>query len=83
MRIRVADKRTGECIINSNVDLDKGQEYSIKALCMLQLMCLNSKNDEKFVEFTKILRETTRKLERLYGGKDDVDPFEQFNASIG
>ncbi len=84
MRIRVADKRLGECIINSSKELDKGAEYAVKSLCMIQLMCMNTDpNDAKFLEFIRILRDATKKLELLYDeGKNEPDPFEQFNASV-
>lgn len=83
MRIRVADRRLGECIINSTKDLGKGEEYAIKSLCMLQLMCMNSNStDDNFKEFLKILREATKKLEKLYGNAaEDTDPFAAFNES--
>ena len=84
MRIRVSDKNLGEIIINTTNPIGKVNEYAVKSLCMLQLMCLNSStSDEKFTEFIKILRDATKKLNNVYGekGEDDVDPFEQFNAS--
>lgn len=50
---------------------------------MLQLMCMNSNSsDEKFKDFLKILRDATKKLEKLYGNAtDDTDPFAAFNES--
>lgn len=85
MRIRIADKRSGECLITANKDLDKGSEYVIKSLCMLQLMCMNiDPTDQKFIEFIKILRDSIKKFEALYNpeGNNEPDPFEQFNTSI-
>lgn len=84
MRIRVADKRVGECIVNSNEELSKEQEYALKSLCMLQLMCINiDTKNQNYIKFLDILRETTRKLDKVYGDKqEDANPFEQFNASI-
>ena len=84
MNIRVADKNTGEIIINSNRKLEKVEEYAVKSLCMLQLMCLNEgSSNAKFPEFIKILKDTTTKLENLYKDEtDEPDPFEQFDSSI-
>lgn len=83
MRIRIADRAVGEVIVNSNVELGKIEEYAIKSLCMLQLMCIGTnKADPRFDEFIKILKETTARLNRLYNGTEDennIDPFEQFN----
>lgn len=83
MRIRVADKNVGEVIVNSKAEIGKIEEYAIKSLCMLQIMCLSpNRADPKFSQFIDILKETTGKLNRLYNGTEDennIDPFEQFN----
>jgi hypothetical protein len=84
MRIRVSDKNLGQIIVDSNKDIGKVEEYAIKSLCMLQLMCLNTdSSDPRFREFIRILKDTTGKLDKLYNdrGDEDVDPFEQFNTS--
>jgi len=86
MKIRIADKTLGECVITVNTDIGKSEEYAIKSLCMLQIMCMNQKkNDPRFREFIKILRDATSKVEKIYnpGGDDDADPFKQFDASNG
>jgi len=74
MKIRIADSKIGECVITSKKDLTKQAEYTIKALCMLQITCMNSKeNPEKFIELLAILKEATDKATRLYCEKNDTE----------
>lgn len=84
MKIRIADKKLGECVITVNKEIGKSEEYAIKSLCMLQLMCMNTqKNDPRFKEFVRVLREATNKAEKIYKpeGEGDADPFEQFSTA--
>jgi hypothetical protein len=79
MNIKVSESTLGECQIRTFVDINKSQEYLIKALCAVQIMCINSKEDpEKFQELLHILVETTEKIEQLYNKELTVDPTEQF-----
>lgn len=72
MRIRVADSKVGECIVNSERDIGKMEEYAIKSLCMLQLMCMNKEeDDQKFGEFLGIMSEAIKKAKNLYKGNTD------------
>jgi hypothetical protein len=85
MHIRVADKNLGECNIDVNVPLGKKEEYVIKALCILQIMCMNSKEDKsKFGEFLNIIKEATEKADMLFGGtqqdESELDGTEDFNT---
>lgn len=81
MRIRIADKDLGECIINTNKAIGKSEEYAIKSLCMLQLACMNKDQDpDKFDQLIAILREAVNKAEKVYGtgDEDESDAFDQF-----
>ena len=81
MNIRVASKGIGECIIKSDSELQTPEEYTIKALCMLQLTCMNSQEDPvKFRELLQILNEALIKADKLYNGsKNESDHIlEQF-----
>lgn len=78
MRIRIANKRIGECVINSTKELSKPEEYTVKALCMLQLMCMNSEEDpSKFSELLHILHKAIDEANKLYNGKqkDESDEY--------
>lgn len=82
MRIRIADKNIGECVITVNTDIGKSEEYAIKSLCMLQMACMNKNQDpDKFNEFIKILKDAIGKAEKLYmsgDSNDEPDAFDQF-----
>lgn len=85
MHIRVADKVLGECNIKINRDIGKREQYLIKSLCVLQIMCMNSEEEpEKFDEFIDILKETTLKAETLYCeekmGADELSGTEDFSV---
>ena len=72
MRIRVADKRLGEIVINVNTDIGKCEEYIIKSLCMMQMMCMNKDDSpEKFTKFIEIVKEAAGKANNLYKGIED------------
>jgi len=82
MKIRVADKNIGECVITVNTNIGKSEEYAIKSLCMLQMACMNKKQDpDKFNEFIKILKDAISKAEKLYingASENEPDAFDQF-----
>lgn len=82
MRIRIADKNIGECVITVNNTIGKSEEYAIKSLCMLQMACMNNNQDkDKFNKFIKILKDAIAKAEKLYTSeesRDESDAFEQF-----
>jgi hypothetical protein len=84
MNIKVRDKDLGECNIKTYNNIGKDEEYLIKSLCILQLMCINSKEDpEKFDTFIGILKEATQKAEDLYNDnikESSFDAVEQFNV---
>ena len=82
MVIKVRDRNVGECNIKTYTDIGKDEEYLIKSLCMLQLLCINSKSEpEKFDQFINILKEATQKAENLYSDKEsNFDATDQFNV---
>lgn len=72
MNIRVRDKDLGECNVKTYIDIGKDEEYLIKSLCILQMMCINSKEDpEKFNQFVGLIKELTTKADKLYNSSDD------------
>jgi len=83
MDIKVIDNNIGECSIKVYKDIGKDEEYLIKSLCMLQLLCINSKEDpEKFDTLINILKEAAQKAEELYCNEPKEIRFnstEQFN----
>lgn len=84
MQIKVADKVLGECNIKINKDIGKREQYLIKSLCVLQIMCMNSNEEpEKFDEFIDIIKETILKAEKLYCeekiGADELSGTEDFS----
>ena len=67
MNIKVKDNDLGTCTVDSVEDIDKDAQYLIKALCVLQIMVLNSKeNPEKHKELVKVLKETTAKANAIF-----------------
>jgi len=78
--LRVANKHLGEVIINSHLDLEKPEEYAIKSLAMLQMVCINPNEKQRFPEFLSIIDEAITKANALYGnGETNVDPTDLFN----
>jgi hypothetical protein len=84
MNIKVRDQNVGECNIKTYSTIGKDEEYLIKSLCMLQLLCINSKEDpEKFDRFIGILKEATQKAEDLYSEdikESKFDATDQFDV---
>lgn len=81
MKIRIADKILGEISITINTDIGKCEEYVIKSLAMLQMVCMNNKDSpEKFTQMIEIVKEAVDKTNVLYRGIDDEqsDPVSHF-----
>lgn len=74
MNIRVADKHLGECLVKTNTDVTKAQEYTIKSLCMLQLMCMDDEeqNQEKFSQFIDTIKTAVDKINKIYDGENTI-----------
>lgn len=73
MNIKVKEPTVGECSITSYEDMDKNIQYLIKALCGLQLICMNAKEDpEKHKEFINILKDATVKSIALFSENGDI-----------
>jgi hypothetical protein len=75
MDIQVKEETLGECNITTYIDIDKDAQYLIKSLCILQILCMNSREDEKKSrEFYEILKEATDKASKLFNqDKEDLD----------
>ncbi|MCK9428990.1 MAG: hypothetical protein M0R17_03130 [Candidatus Omnitrophica bacterium] len=72
MDINVKEKTIGECHVKSYHNLDDETKYLLKALCGLQILTMNSKEDpEKHKEFIEILKETARKTDELFNVKKE------------
>lgn len=82
MRIRVADRTYGECNIEVKNEISKSEEYTIKSLCMLQLLCMRgSSGEDRFSEFIAIIRSAVDQIDKLYDEEseeksdtNDADP---------
>jgi len=68
MKIRIADKSIGEVLLDVYNDIGKSEEYTLKSLAMLQMMCMNNEDPAKFSEFIKIIKEAVDKASVLYQG---------------
>jgi len=80
MKIRVADKSIGEIQLDIYTEIGKSEEYTLKSLAMLQMMCMNNEDPSKFSEFIKIIKEAVDKAQQLYQGVTDesTDPTAHF-----
>lgn len=85
MRIRVADKNFGECVVEVHSSIDKSDEYVIKSLCMLQLMCMNKEDyKDKNAELISIIQKAVNEISELYTDQStentahNCDPTDQF-----
>jgi hypothetical protein len=78
---KVTNKEIGEITINAYKKINKAEEYAVKSLAMLQIVCMNPEDKDKFTQFLEIIDEATTKANELYG-KDDIscksDPAEFF-----
>lgn len=84
MRIRIADKDIGECIIESNKDLNKEEEYALKSLCFLQLMCMgNDTGDDRFHDFVRIMKEAIEEIKKVYQENNETGPIDHILSSPG
>lgn len=79
MNIKVGSEGVGECNIRVDASIEKVQEYRLKSLCCLQLMCINFANDpEKFNQFDEIVTNTMKQLNELFKDSEEMDGTEQF-----
>ena len=80
MKIRVSDKHIGEVTLDVYTNIGKCEEYTLKSLCMLQMMCMNNTDSAKFTEFIKIIKEAVDKASDLYQGVviNDANPTDHF-----
>ena len=80
MQIKVRDGEHSECNITSTREVGQKEQFIIKALCMLQLMCINSDEDrDKFNEFIDIIDRATGEASQLFSEeKESEDATEQF-----
>lgn len=75
--IKVSGTGIAEIIITPENKIDQKQDHIVKALCMLQLMCLNrQKGDEqKHDELIKIVKNACAAADELYNGVHDGGDF--------
>lgn len=65
--IKIEDHNIGKITIEPFSKIDQSQNYAIKSLSMLMLMCINADEDrEKFDKFLDIMKELTTKAKKLY-----------------
>lgn len=74
MQIKVKEGEHSECSITSTLEVGEKEQYVIKALCMLQLMCINSDEDkDKFEEFIDIIDRATDEAKQLFPEKERIE----------
>lgn len=81
MEIKVKDKNLGSCTIETINDIDKAEEYTIKALACMQIMCMSDDPDKlRRKKMIDILADAIHKCDELYTEEvgDIIDPAEQF-----
>ena len=84
--IKVSKKNIGECIINSEKDLNEANEFIIKSMAAIQMLCMgrNSTNDPKLKNLIEILDDSMQKIDELYnddtGVSDESDPFRNYEG---
>jgi len=84
MNIKFSSNNIGSCIIKTDKDITKQQEYAIKGLAMLQLGCMTNSDDaeednRKFKEFLDIIQEAIIRVGKIYNeDKQESSLFEQF-----
>ncbi len=71
--VEVKDK-IATCSVSSSKDIPPESEYLIKALCGIQLMCVDktSKNDEKLKEVINIVQSSIQQITDLYKEHDTL-----------
>jgi hypothetical protein len=72
-QVKLSEKGIGECIINSNEDLEAKSEFIIKSMAAIQMLCIskNKSEDPKLKEVIKILDDSMKKIHLLYSGDND------------
>ena len=79
MEIKVGSDGVGQCHIKTDASIEKRQEYLIKGLACLQLMCMNhAQEPDKFDAFENILKDTTRKITDLFEANEELNGTEYF-----
>ena len=67
MRIKVSDKNLGECIVDTVNDIPKCEEYLIKSLMMVQMLCIHGdKNEDRFTELIDVVKTCVNKINEMY-----------------
>ncbi len=82
MNITIREPSLGECNIKTVEDIPKDAQYLIKALCALQILCMNAATDKsRYKEFCDIIREAANKANVLYNPppKEDINAAEYFD----
>ncbi len=82
-QIKVSDQN-GVCLIKSNEELTITNEFLIKSMAMIQLLCVgrNNENDPKLKELVEILDNSMTQINELYNvsevSGDEPDPFSDY-----
>jgi len=77
-RVEVKDK-IATCSVNSSKEIPPESEYLIKALCCLQLMCVDktTKDDTRLKEVINIVQSSIQQITNLYKDEEDTTSIEK------
>lgn len=84
--IIVSKDGVGECCITSTSEISPANEFLIKSMASIQLVCLarNSDTDPKLKELIQILNTSMDRIHNLYHesveGSDEPNPFTDYES---
>jgi len=76
-QLKVKDK-VATCTVESSKEIPPESEYLIKALCGLQLLCVNktSKDDPRLKDVINIVHSSVQQISELYK-EQDIDSIDE------
>jgi len=85
MSITLEDESLGKIIVTNYNPIEKDQNYAIKSLAFLMMICLKEKQDDKFKEMLSELKTAIDNIGRIYNESTSItettdfdDQFESF-----
>jgi hypothetical protein len=85
MSITLEDESIGKITVTNYNPIEKDQNYAIKSLAFLMMICLKEKQDDKFKEMLSELKTAIDNIGRIYNESTSItettdfdDQFESF-----
>ena len=84
-QIRVSEKGVGECIIKCKDKISPANEFIIKSMACIQMLCIsrNNLNDPKLKDLINILDNSMHQINELYnvelGDNNESNPFTDYD----